>query len=278
MRFLLITVTDLSPESRANLELLLESLAKQRVDGDMVLVVRGEGAAPALTPPPFQLHPLRVPHKISLSAARNAALALARTRGLLDAADAVGFPDDDCAYPDGLLSRVATHLDILHQDIICGPYAPSGTLVDRLRFPERNQSLSPMAVMNMVSSNNVFLTAAAVRAIGDFDERLGLGARYGASEDSDYVLRGLDLGFRGSYLGGGDEVLVLHPYKPARPGQYYVGNVAVLAIHARSPGGLVRLLRRLAVGLARTAQRQISSRDYLEAVLSAGRLLSSRPR
>jgi GT2 family glycosyltransferase len=117
--------------------------------------------------------------------------------------------------------------------------------------------------MRAVSSNNVFLRAEVVRAVGCFDERFGLGASYGAGEDSDYVLRALREGYVGTY----DPLLiVLHPYKAHRPMQYYPGNVAVLARHCRGGGTKVLLARRLASGLLMTARRRLSITDYLGVV------------
>ena len=125
--------------------------------------------------------------------------------------------------------------------------------------------------MQSASCAGIFLPGWALRMIGDFDERYGLGAPFGASEDTDYVLRALALGLRCFYHGG--VALVRHPYKPQRPAQYYLGNVAVLAKHARGGGTGYLLLRRLGHGALLTLARRISIREYLHAVRTALRLL-----
>ncbi len=273
-RFLLLSVTDPSAASRTNLGALLTSLAGQEAEIELVLVLRGGGDAPASPAGNVAIHVLEQPLVIGLSRARNAALAYARSRGLLDSVDVVAFPDDDCRYPPGLLARVA----MLISDqcgMVSGSYAPGPDDVDRRRFPREPRALSPEVVMQTVSSNNVFFAARTVMSVGEFDERLGLGARYDASEDSDYVLRALSLGVRGTYVP--DDVLVVHPYKAARPQQYYLGNVAVLAKHALRGGGTGWLLvRRLAFGAALMLRRRIAPGEYGQALSAAGHLLLSR--
>jgi glycosyltransferase involved in cell wall biosynthesis len=274
VRFLLITVTDASVLSRAHLSALLQSLEQQSIEVDLVLVMRGAGTPPQSPSAKIRIHLLRRPEVIGLSCARNDALAHAREHGLLGAADVVGFPDDDCRYPDGLLARVATLIDT-ETGIVSGTYGPTADEVDHGRFPSEELPLSQALVMRTISSNNVFFAARVVSAVGDFDERLGLGARYGAAEDNDYVLRALRIGVKGAYWPR--EVFVEHPYKPHRPSQYYVGNVAVEAKHALGGGTCLLMARRLAIGLGLVLRRTLTPRDYLRAVWAAGCQLAESP-
>jgi glycosyltransferase involved in cell wall biosynthesis len=198
-RWLFITVSDESVASRGHLGALLASLERQGVAADLVLVMRGcdEPAAEA-DRGLVRLHPVPSPLKISLSRARNLGLEHASRLGLLQTCGRIAFPDDDARYPDGLLARVDALLDG-EAGIVCGPYAPDRDSLNRSRFPSTRDRLTPRLVMRVASSNNLFFRAEVVRAVGGFDERLGLGARYGASEDSDYVLRALARGFGGTY-------------------------------------------------------------------------------
>jgi hypothetical protein len=262
-RWLLITVSDPSPESRANLRMLLDSVERQGVAADMVLVMRGSGEAPESAT--VRIHQVDSPTRIALSAARNLALEVAAETSLLAEAAIVAFPDDDANYPEGLLGGVAARLTGA-VSIACGPYAPTVAEVDKARFPVAPRMLGPEVVMRAASSNNVFLRTEVVRKVGRFDERFGLGASYGAGEDSDYLLRALRQGYTGTY---DPSLIVLHPYKAHRPTQYYPGNVAVLARHCRGGGTTVLLARRLASGLLMTAQRRLSVRDYLGVVRGA---------
>jgi glycosyltransferase involved in cell wall biosynthesis len=264
--FLLVTVTDATASARAHLNRFLGSLVQQPAATQLILVMRGGGPPPMLRAANVRIRPLTRPRAISLSRARNDALAYARAVCLLDDVDVVAFPDDDCTYPHGLLARVAALIDT-ETDVLVGPYGPEAERVDYRRFPSSDMPLSPALTMRTVSSNNVFFAARAVAAVGDFDERLGLGARYGAAEDTDYVLRALRLGARGAYRPR--EVFVAHPYKSHRPGQYYVGNVAVEAKHALGGGTCVRLARRLSSGPLLVMAGKITPRDYARAIWAA---------
>jgi GT2 family glycosyltransferase len=273
--WLFITVSDESDASREHLEALLASLERQRVAGDLVLVMRGcETPAPASSRGLVRVHPVPSPLKISLSRARNLGLEHADRLGLLRGCGHVAFPDDDARYPDGLLERVGA---VLRSEaaVVCGPYAPARESLNTRRFPPGRRRLEPGLVMRVASSNNLFFRASVVQAVGGFDERLGLGARYGASEDSDYVLRALARGFEGTY---DPQALVEHPYKPGRVQEYYRGNVAVLAKHARSGGTGLLLARRLATGLLLTARRRLGATAYLRVVADAIALGSGRAR
>lgn len=274
-RFLLLTVTDPSDSARGYLAALLDSLERQRVEVDLVLVLRGAGPRPRSASPLLRIHALDAPLAIGLSHARNRALEYARAEGLLGAADVVAFPDDDCRYPDGVLAKVAASID-RETEIVCGPYAPGPGEIDRKRFPLDSRQLSPTLVMQVISSNNVFLAARVVAAVGEFDERFGLGAVYGASEDSDYLLRALRQGVRGVYRPS--EVFVEHPYKAELESKYYRGTLAVLAKHARhSRVASWLLVRRLVFGIALVVRRAIAPHEYGRAVWTASRLLIARP-
>lgn len=274
MGFLLLTVTDASDSASTDLHRLLSSLDRQSVEIELVLVLRGGGPPPTPVSATLRIHSLEAPLVIGLSRARNEALDYARAQGLLGGADVVAFPDDDCCYPDGLLTRVAELVDA-ETEIVCGPYGPALGGVDRTRFPSEAMALSPAFVMRAISSNNVFLGRRVVAAVGDFDERFGLGALYGASEDSDYLLRALSLGAKGVY--SPSRVFVEHPYKTDLTGKYYTGTVAVLAKHARhSQGTIWMLARRLAFGTMLVMRREISPREYGRAVRAAGRMLLAR--
>ena len=276
MRYLCVTVTEASPEGERNLERLLDSLDRQGVEVDVVLVTRGcTGRQTRSVRGRVLVQSLPAPRQIALSVARNLALGHARRTELLDKADIVAFPDDDCRYPDGLLSRVSRHLADSQCDCVTGAYGPSLDAVDRRRFPLRDAPLTPGQIMRNASSGSMFFTRRVVRAIGDFDARLGLGAAYGAGEDADYLLRALTLGFAGVYRPF--DVVVEHPYKAYRPVEYYLGNVAVLAKHARGGVGTRLLLaRRLLGGVLLALRSQIPFAHLGRAVASSFALLHPR--
>jgi hypothetical protein len=269
-RVLLLTSTDRGAQARESLAELVATIDRQRVQGDHVIVVRsGHEDADLPVSESLVTHIIEVPWETSLSRARNVALRYALRHRLLERADLVGFPDDDCAYLDGSLTVIAGLLR--SQALVCVPYAPRPESVDRRRFPDRELQMSPHLVMQVGSFGGTFFTGTALRSIGEFDERFGLGAPLGASEDTDYLLRALAIGLSCSYRGA--RALVRHPYKPERPTQYYLGNVALLAKHATHGGTAWLLLRRLAQGALLAAIGRLPARQYLHAVRAAGSIL-----
>lgn len=266
-RFVLFTVTEDSAAARSDLAVLLDSLERQQVTGDLVVVMRGGGLAPR-APAGFRVHVVESPRRIALSRARNLALGYAAAHGLLEGPGTVSFPDDDASYAPGLLEAVLSERDC-GLDVVCGPYAPSPEEVDWRRFPPRAHALTPELVMRAGSSSTAFFALEVIRAVGHFDERLGLGAEFGAGEDSDYLLRVLRAGFRARYR---PSLIVTHPYKTGRPAQYYRGNVAVLAKHVRGGGTSMLLARRLASGLLLAACRRLGVAEYGAIARTAVRL------
>lgn len=246
---------------------LVRSLLAQDADVVHVVVRRGQETPEAqpLTEDTahgsYVRYEIESPLKISLSEARNRAINCEPFQQALLTADIVAFPDDDCTYPTGLLQSVGTLLE--GTDFVTVPYAPNLNSVDTARFPRRRHQVSLADVMRRTSSNTFFVKPHVARSVGRFDESLGLGTPLNSSEDAEYLARALANGFHGVYVGDAD-VATLHPYKQQRPGQYYVGNVALLARYARTgilPAGL--FARRLLGGLALVMSRRLSPREYL---------------
>jgi GT2 family glycosyltransferase len=152
---------------------------------------------------------LHLRSELGLSRARNVGLQHA-------SAMIVGFPDDDCWYPAGLLERVArffaTHSK--HGGL-------SGRAVDETGRPSGGQwdrHAGPVTRFNVwkrTCAYTVFLRRSAVEATGQFDEALGLGpaVSWPAAEDLDYVLRGVQRGVSVYY----DPTLLVH-HRQAREG------------------------------------------------------------
>lgn len=128
-----------------------------------------------------------------LSRGRNAALTLAR-------GEIVAFPDDDVWYPDRLLSSVVAMLGG-EPDLDGVLVRQAGTEdggVNALRYPTSSQPVSRANVLLTGISSGVFLRRRVIVRVGAFSELLGVGAGtpWGAGEETDYLLRALDLGFR----------------------------------------------------------------------------------
>lgn len=140
--------------------------------------------------PRFVLKRLRIPPK-GLSNARNQGLALIQ-------GPIVAFPDDDCTYAPDTLGKVLHFFesgDGKRALFIRGVDPKTGE--DFLRYPKAEMVIhsprDPRVFLGISISQ--FYPKEAVKAVGDFDEELGIGARWGSGEETDYALRVLEKGF-----------------------------------------------------------------------------------
>ena len=128
-------------------------------------------------------------------------LSHARNLGLREAVGEIAaFPDDDCTYPSELLARVdATFRERPGLGFCSGPSeTPAGGLGSG-RWRTRSGPIDAANVWTSVIEFNMFFRRAAVEAVGGFDERLGLGARFGSAEGNDLALRLVHTGWEGWY-------------------------------------------------------------------------------
>ena len=164
-------------------------------------------------------------------------LSRARNVGLRYATgDVIAFPDDDCWYPDGLLSYVSARLQAQPAlDGLTGRFVDGGGRSEG-RWLARSQALTRFNVWRGAISFSIFLRRKLAERIGGFDEDLGVGAGtpWGAGEETDYLLRGMRLGGRIGY----DRDLVLHhPVKTADFG------AAAIERQSRYEAGFGRVIR-----------------------------------
>jgi GT2 family glycosyltransferase len=149
---------------------------------------------------------LRLRSERGLSRARNAALPELR-------ADLVGFPDDDCVYPPGLLDRAAERfagdpdLDGLTGRSEDASGRSSGS------WKRDAATLTDDNLWNRAISFTIFLRRPLVEGVGPFDERLGLGSDepWSSGEEIDYLVRAVRAGARVEY---DPDLVVLHRIGP----------------------------------------------------------------
>ena len=130
-----------------------------------------------------------------LSGARNAGL-----REVVSA-DLVAFPDDDCAYPDGLLARVAERfLADPGLDGLAGR-AEDETGRSSESWKTDRTILTSGNLWNRANAATMFLRRELVTRVGAFDERLGLGSHepWSSGEETDYLIRAVNAGARIEY-------------------------------------------------------------------------------
>lgn len=268
----LFTTTDAGSGRRDTLARLVASLAKARAarpDVPLTLHLLAQRAAPgALGALPNWVDVSAIDGRVSLSRARNVMLAAAPAEAF--AADTlVAFPDDDAWYPPGLLAGVTRLMDGLMErggaDFVFCRYAARP-----YEFGAGDARPARLAeVITAASSNTLFLTGALVRAVGGFDEELGVGARVNGGEDTDYALRAhararLTLIDPRPLVGHRDP-------DPTLRGRYYAGSLRAIARHARAhPAGAVPLARKLAVGAYYVLRGRLSPLGYLNALAGLG--------
>lgn len=141
-----------------------------------------------------------------LSRARNLGITLAS--GCI-----VGFPDDDCWYPDDLLFQVKEWFD-RHQtyDFFCCTAQDGSGREVASRWPRNSLVIDRDSVLRACASASLFIRKAELDVVGGFDERMGLGAAtpFQSAEDSDLALRCLDGGGKGWFE---KQLYVYHPHK-----------------------------------------------------------------
>jgi glycosyltransferase involved in cell wall biosynthesis len=224
---LVVATLDRSEE----LDRLFQSLDRQSHRGFRVVVVdqnQDERVETVLARHPG-LDVRRLRSHPGLSRARNVGL------GAL-AGDVVGFPDDDCVYPDDLLERLAARFaERPELDGISGrPEDADGTRA--ARWPDATAAITPRTVWNRTISHTLFLRKATVERIGGFDESLGLGSgrRWHSGEEIDFLVRALRQGAQVEY---DPSFVVIHPQVPRDTG-------ALLELGARDGASVGYILRK----------------------------------
>jgi glycosyltransferase involved in cell wall biosynthesis len=229
MRFSLIVAT---LGRTAELVALLESLCRQTFqDFDVVVVDQNDDAR---LQPIIQAFSDRLRLKHATCSKRNSSVA--RNQGVaLSTGDIVAFPDDDCEYPPDVLTRVAATFDADPSlALLSGPaQAPNGRLGSG-RWRAAGGAITLTNVWISVIEFNLFVTRPWIQHAGGFDERIGVGARFGSGEGTDLVATILGLGGRALY---DPSLRVTHPDKTstdvavARAFVYGVGMGFVLRKH-----------------------------------------------
>lgn len=167
--------------------------------------------------------------------------ARARNRGLQEIdGDIVAFPDDDCWYPDGLLSTVAVFFrDHPETDGYCGKTVDEHGVDSANRWNSDPAVLSRRNIWNSSIAAATFFRRAIIQRVGEFDESMGVGGgtKWGSGEETDYIVRALDQGFRFDY----DPALLVH--HPQVATGYDDQSLQRALTYARGMGYLLRKQR-----------------------------------
>lgn len=186
---------------------LLDSLVQQNIDSfELIFVDQSEGDECKMLVSSYNtrigmgVHLIKTP-KVSLSKARNIGIEIASGRY-------IAFPDDDCWYSSTVLSEVKEAFDETGADsICCGAYDPDKNRYLSSRIPPKSRKrINVLNALALPISIGIF----AIRDSNiSFDEELGVGAKWGAGEESDLVLRLLNENKLIEYF---KDIHVFHPY------------------------------------------------------------------
>ena len=202
-----------------------------------------------------------------LSRARNVALAALE-------GDLAAFPDDDCAYPPGLLERVAERFARdARLDGLTGRAADE-TGRSSPSWKAQATTLADDNLWNRANAATMFLRRGLVERIGPFDERLGLGSSepWSSGEETDYLIRAVRIGARIEY---DPSLVVVHP---VRADDVPIGSRDgasmgyLLRKHRYPPRVLARMLVRPVGGAALSAVRLDFGRAGFHLATLAGRV------
>jgi glycosyltransferase involved in cell wall biosynthesis len=176
-----------------------------------------------------------------LAAARNAGLEQARGRIVI-------FIDDDCKVHRNYLYDLERHYGAGEQLLIRGGRVDLGN-PDDLPFTVKRSTTRARLTRDVhpggfVLGCNMTMHRDVAARIGQFDERLGVGAPLRAAEDTDYLIRAFQLNVPVEYVP--DMTVFHHHGRSSRRDverlhrNYSLGNGALYAKHIRSAPWLLR--------------------------------------
>ena len=182
---------------------LIESKLEAQTQGDFELIIVDQnlpGALDAIV--------AKAREKLSVQYLRSApGLSRARNVGLKHCRGAiVAFPDDDCWYPPNLIEQVTALFGARPDTAIITYVIPSTFDADGQesngKFLPASQDVNRSNVWYCGNSNGIFVRHDVIRQIGGFNETLGVGSgtRFGAGEETDFLLRALAANAKITYL------------------------------------------------------------------------------
>lgn len=134
---------------------------------------------------------------------------LARNRGILHSEGRiVGFPDDDCEYPPDLLTKVMLQFanEATLELFSCSCRSKQTGEFATTQFVEGQVVLDVKNFWARHIAFTLFVSKSVCLKAGLYDERIGLGRRFGSAEETDFVFRLLHRGASGRY----DEAIFIH--------------------------------------------------------------------
>ena len=192
-------------ERTGDLEIFLTSLdAQDYRDFELIVVDQNpdDRLVPILAPYAEKFPVVHLRCEKGLSRAKNLGLAHASR-------DIIGFPDDNCQLPEGMLREVARffgeHPEV---DGLTGRSADEEGRDSNGKFARTAGPVDKFNVWNRNIAFNIWLRSRSVRGVR-FDEDMGPGAgtMWGAGDETDFLLQVLE---KGAYLFYDPRFVVIH--------------------------------------------------------------------
>lgn len=140
-----------------------------------------------------------------LSKARN--LAIRQAKG-----DYLCLIDDDAYYSEDYLSNIEKHIKTNNKTIITGYLWNTATKSDFVNYKALSdrKKLSYRQVIRYCPSPAISFPKEIISVSGNFDEEFGVGAKYGAGEETDFILGAMRHGYVVRYY---SDVKAQHPHE-----------------------------------------------------------------
>lgn len=140
--------------------------------------------------------------EIGLSRGRNIGFAKARGKWIL-------FFDDDAFLQKDFFRKLNNYLEKINDENIIF-YGNVLNLENSLSFIKRKINTKYLYLWNFdsICSIGIIFSRKAIDSVGLFDENFGVGSKFGAGEESDLIIRALNMGYKIKYL---KNIIVYHP-------------------------------------------------------------------
>ena len=200
--------------------------------------------------------PYALPTRVSLSAARNYAIRMLRTTMAMESGrpDIIGFPDDDSWYTSCFFAELAPVIQRPDIDYWFCRYCAEPVLTC---FASKRVLVKD--VVRSCSSATVFVKFSLMTAVGDFDEKIGLGTDCPGGEDTDFGIRLFLSSSRGLFC---SSALIGHRTRVSGQTRYMLGSTRAIARYARHDKWIAfELFRKILVWLTMVLRGDLPLRE-----------------
>lgn len=198
-------------ERCTELKYCLESLLEQTYgDYEIIVIDQSRGAETE------EMIGRLVSERIRYRHADYKGLSKARNEALVEASgDYICLTDDDARYEQDYLEKLKAHFD-KNPDMIISGYmwnAVNGCDFVAYSKVQEGKPLSARQIIRYCPSPAICIPRKAFEDVGVFDENFGVGAHFGAAEETDFLLRARRRGWKVYHF---KDVKAVHPHEHAQ--------------------------------------------------------------